>query len=42
MMTKRGHRLLAIVPDAARSGFLPRSSYVAPSPQRHSPQGGPK
>lgn len=37
MMTKRGHRLLAIIPDAARSSFLPRSSYVAPSPQRRSP-----
>ncbi|WP_017466437.1 DUF2274 domain-containing protein [Zymomonas mobilis] len=37
MMMKRGRRLLAIVPDAARSGFLPRRSYVAPSPQRRSP-----
>ncbi len=37
MMVKRGRRLLAIVPDAARSGFLPRRSYVAPSPQRRSP-----
>ena len=36
MMTKCGHRLLAIVPDTARSGFLPQSSYVAPSPQRRS------
>ena len=34
MMMRRGRRLLAIVPDAARSGFLPRRSYVAPSPQR--------
>ncbi|WP_202787607.1 hypothetical protein [Comamonas sp. NyZ500] len=37
MKTKRGYRLQATAPDAARSGFLPRSSYVAPSPQRHSP-----
>ena len=37
MMMKRGRRLLAIVPDAARSGFLPRRSYVAPSPQCRSP-----
>jgi len=36
MMTRRGRRPLAIVPDAARSGFLPRRSYVAPSPQRRS------
>lgn len=36
-MMKRGRRLLTIVPDAARSGFLPRRSYVAPSPQRRSP-----
>lgn len=37
MMTKLGHRLLTIATDAARSDFLPRSSYVALSPQRHSP-----
>lgn len=37
MMVKLGHGLLAIVPDAARSGFLPQRSYVAPSPQRRSP-----
>lgn len=29
--------LLSIVPDAARSGFLPRCSYVAPGPQRCNP-----
>lgn len=36
-MMKRSRRLLAIVPDAGRSGFLPRRSYVAPSPQCRSP-----
>ena len=36
IMIKCVRRLLAIVPDAARSGFLPRCSYVAPSPQRRS------
>ena len=33
MPTRRG-RLPAIAPDAARSGFLPQLSYVAPGPQR--------
>lgn len=42
MLTKQARRLLAIAPDAARSGFLPRRSYVAPSPQRRSPASGPK
>lgn len=42
MLTKQARRLLAIAPDAARSGFLPRRSYVAPSPQRRSPAKRPK
>lgn len=42
MMMKYGRRLLAIVPDAARSGFLPRRSYVAPSPQCRSPANRPE
>ncbi|MEN5250605.1 hypothetical protein ACYB9R_05565 [Alcaligenes aquatilis] len=32
----------AIVPDAVRSGFLPRRSYVALSPQRRSPEKRPE
>jgi len=42
MMMKCGRRLLAIVSDAARSGFLSRRSYVAPSPRCRHPAKRPK
>ncbi len=42
MMAGQARRLLSVVPDAVRFGFLPRRSYVAPSPQSRNPAKRPK